>query len=531
MANKKVFNDIHTLPKPDTTNAAGGRAYSFEKEHALCQYAATNTFNGTYYTSEAELFSKVKELVDECSSEIIASVAVYAHKESRMKDMPAYLLAVLAARGELVLFSEVFPHVITNMKMLLNFAQIVRSGATGRKSFGTAIREEIRQWIYSQNPDRLFVGSIGHSSPSFADLIKMVHPSPPDDEYDALFSYILKGKDSPKMENAPQKVKEFEAFKEDNTQKIPNVPFMKLASLSLEKSHWKDIAANMPWNTLRMNLNTLQRNGVFEDEKLTTQLANKLASREEVEKNNAFPYQLLAAYKFCSPETPTKIKNALQQAMEYATHNIPTLEGKTAVLVDMSGSMGSAVTGYRSGSTSMIRCYDVAALIGASVLRTNKEASIVGWATNAAFFDMNPFDSVMSNCKNMTDFACKHNIGCGTNLAGAINLIKEKGAVYDNVLVVSDNQSWLNEYGGYGHNGSAPAWNSYRKRNKNARIACVDLQPYANSVIPYHKSVLHIGGFSDAIWKPIEPFFNEGGSDIDWVREVKDYVGGLKLNI
>ena len=52
-----------------------------------------------------------------------------------MKDMPALLLAVLAQK-DVNMLARVFDQVVDNGKMLRNFAQIIRSGAVGRKSFG-----------------------------------------------------------------------------------------------------------------------------------------------------------------------------------------------------------------------------------------------------------------------------------------------------------------------------------------------------------------------------------------------------------
>ena len=60
-----------------------------------------------------------------------------------MKDMPAALAATLAV-WDTALLAQVFGRVIDNGKMLRNFVQIVRSGAMGRKSLGSAPRSWCR---------------------------------------------------------------------------------------------------------------------------------------------------------------------------------------------------------------------------------------------------------------------------------------------------------------------------------------------------------------------------------------------------
>ena len=51
MANSTLFASLKSLlPRADTRNEAGGRAYTLPPKHALAQLAATGCFNGTYYT-------------------------------------------------------------------------------------------------------------------------------------------------------------------------------------------------------------------------------------------------------------------------------------------------------------------------------------------------------------------------------------------------------------------------------------------------------------------------------------------------
>jgi len=156
MPNKNVFSTdpLRNLEKTTVNNRAGGRAYSFEDKHALSQYAMTGTFNGVYYATDAEQFDKVKKLTSKCDDLFIAKCAVYSRQQGYMKDMPAYLAAVLAGRN-VELLKKVFPLVIDNNKMLRNFVQIIRSGAVGRKSFGTAIKNLMNKKILDQNPNKL----------------------------------------------------------------------------------------------------------------------------------------------------------------------------------------------------------------------------------------------------------------------------------------------------------------------------------------------------------------------------------------
>ena len=61
MANKTLFSSqTSTLPRANTVNEAGGRAYKLAPKHALAQIAATGCFNGVYYTSAQSQLNEVR---------------------------------------------------------------------------------------------------------------------------------------------------------------------------------------------------------------------------------------------------------------------------------------------------------------------------------------------------------------------------------------------------------------------------------------------------------------------------------------
>lgn len=520
MVNKTLFKTKRNSVLPaNVVNAAGGVAYSLSDEHALCQYVVTGTFNGVFYASAGEQLEKVQTLVKGVDSVLIAQAAVYGHQTAKMKDVPAYLLAVLAARQETELLAQVFDRIVTNMKMLCNFVQIMRSGVTGRKSFGTSIKKLIQNWLVSRDEDELFAMSIGHADPSFADIVKMVHPHPRTKKQEALFAYLI-GREYNKR-NLPALVKSFEAFKADNTKPVPEMPFRALTNCGLTTEHWSELAKTMTWNTLRMNINTLARNGVFADEKLTKQLAAKLADADTVRRSNAFPYQLLTTFQNVQ-DAPMAITNALQDALEIAVQNVPTLNGRVAVCIDLSGSMSSAITGNRGSVTSKTRCIDVATLMAAAFQKTNPECKLIGWASNVGEVRLNPKDSLMTNAQKFAQEA--YRFGGGTNAQLALQLLNSQQWAGDVVIYVSDNQSWIrNPMGTYGYfqsgTGMAHEWAGFKKRNPKAKLVCVDIQPYGDAQVPDSKDVMNVGGFSDEIWTVIRDFVQNSG--VDFVKAVK----------
>lgn len=515
MANRTLFSTQRQLPQVTGRNAAGGTAYNFTDEEALCQYVVTGTFRQTYYASAADQLKQVENLVANVRPELIAKAAVYGREQGNMKDMPAYLLAVLLSRGETDLFNRAFDRVVNNMKMLTNFVQIVRSGATGRKSFGSVGKRAIQNWLVRMDPAKLFNGSIGQANPSVADIISMVHPRPNTAMQEATFRYLL-GKDVD-IAKLPSNVIAFEMFKEDNSSAVPNVPFRALTNCGLDTQQWTKIAEDMPWNTLRMNLNMLNRNGVFASPQVQNKLAAKLKDADEVRAAKAFPYQLLTAYQNTT-DLPPAVRNSLQQALEVATENTPVFDGQVAVCVDLSASMGSPVTGY-GASPSKTTCADVASLFASSIARHNPNTHLIGWASNVGIMNdfINPFDSIVTNAQKIAAAHSKY--GSGTNSELALRLMNEKNMKADIVIYVSDNVSWQHSTH-RGTTGMLQQWEVFKRKNPKAKLICIDVQATASNSVPSSKDILNVGGFNDSVFTVVDNFTRN--SKQDFVSTVSD---------
>jgi 60 kDa SS-A/Ro ribonucleoprotein len=341
-----------------------------------------------------------------------------------MKDMPALLVAVLASKDK-SLFEKTFPRVIDNGKMLRNFVQIMRSGATGRKSLGSLPKRMVREWFEARKAEQIFKQSVGQA-PSFGDILKMVHPKPKDAEREALYGYFIGREiDADKL---PEIVKAFERFKNGDVLEVPAVPFQMLTALPISTNEWTEIARNAAWQMTRMNLNTFQRHGVFKNAEMVELIANRLRDREAIRRAKVFPYQLLSAYSAASnnAEIPRQITEALQDAMEIATENVPEIRGKVYVFPDISGSMHSSVTGFRKGATSAVRCIDVAALVAAAILRKNPTAEVIPFSDHIVKAELNPRDSVMTNAQKLASLPSG-----GTNCSAPLVSLNAKQASGD----------------------------------------------------------------------------------------------------
>jgi 60 kDa SS-A/Ro ribonucleoprotein len=512
--NKKTVSAKVTLPT-NTVNEAGGTAYKMSDKAALAQYAMTGCFNGTFYVSDKDQLKTTLELANKVEPKFVAKLAVYARQKGLMKDMPAVLAAVVAGKDP-ELLAQIFSKVVDNPKMLRNFVQVVRSGATGRKSLGTRPKKLIQNYLETLTDDQLFKADVGND-PSLQDIIKLVHPKPTNKQRSALYGYLLDKEYSKK--DLCALAKQFEAFKKDMKGEIPDVPFQMLTALPLKDSHWTQIAENATWNQIRMNLNTFARHNVLADSKVVTALATKLADPEQVKRSKTFPYQLFTAYLNVDSTIPAKLTNALQDAADHSLDNIPEFNGKVYVMVDTSGSMGSAVTGNRGSVTSKMRCVDVAALFAAAILRKNPDTEIVPFDTSVhSGHRFNPRDSIMTNAKTLASFG-----GGGTNCSSALAYVNAKAGKGDLVIYVSDNESWVDSGRGLYNRGTATMneWNKFKTRNKDAKLVCIDIQPNASTQAHDRDDVLNVGGFGDQVFDVIARFVELGNNKDLWIKTIE----------
>lgn len=502
MASKNLFKSTvgKLLPNANAINEAGGRAYQLSPKAALAQYAVTGCLNGTFYADAETQLQKVLELCQTVDAEFIAKLAMYARERGHMKDMPALLCAVLAVK-DVAMLKAVFPRVIDNSKMLRNFVQIVRSGAVGRKSLGTAPKRLINEWLEARSDDAIFKDSVGQA-PSLADVIKMIHPKPKTESRAALYGYFI-GRDF-NADALPALVRQFEQFKAGEAFDVPKVPFQMLTALPLGTNDWAEIARNAAWQMTRMNLNTFARHGVFAEPGLPELIADRLRDEGAIKKARVFPYQLLAAFTNTDQRVPAQVRDALQDAMEIAISNVPKIDGKVYVLPDVSGSMHSPVTGQRKGATSQVRCIDVAALVAAAIVRRNPNAEVVPFSDDVVKCSLNARDSVMTNAEKLASLPSG-----GTNCSAALGELNRRKATGDLVVYVSDNESWVDSTRGWmaqRATATMKEWAEFKQRNAQARLVCIDVQPYATTQAQTREDILNIGGFSDQVFDVIAEF-------------------------
>lgn len=558
MANKALFQAARDkAPVADTFNLGGGRAYKSNPKHALVQLAMTGTFNGTFYADPKDVLDLAKKVAFECADDphYIAQVAIAAREQGYMKDMPAFLVALL---GELdtTLFRRVFNRVIDNGKMLRNVIQMARSGQLGkpRNISAGAYRRAIQGWFSAHSPLSIWKASIGND-PSMSDILKLARPRPDNDTKAALYAYLT-GK---KLENGryvyerigatdgaltfsivqmqhdysdlPELIRQYEDFKHGKSKYLPDVDWRFLDALDLKDTDWAKIAMNAHYMMTFRNLNTFASHGVFKDKAVVRAVADRLRSEEEWQKARVFPYQLMTAWKAASGQVPFEVREALQDAMEIATSNVPSLGYKIYICVDVSGSMRWGITGGKTNQKNgyggwvldpnIPRVIDVASLFAASIMRKNRNCELLAFSNVLHSVHLNPRDSVLTNAELLARLPAG-----GTNCSLPIAYLNSTKAEADAIIMVSDYESWIDTPimpGKYSDGTKMhEEWMAFKKRNRNAKFICMDLTPRDNSQVKDRPDILQVGGFSDQVFGVIAGFMDGTSSPDYWVSKIQE---------
>ena len=512
MANKRLFASAIAKLLPDVRNREGAPAYAYGPEHKLAQLAATGTLQDAFYATAETQLSAVLKAARAVDPLFVAKAAVYARSRGAMKDMPALLAAFLTV-ADPDLAVPVFDRAIDNGRMLRSFIQIMRSGAVGRTSLGTRPKRLVQLWLERASMCSLMQAATG-SDPSLADIVRMVHPKPADESRRAFYAWLI-GRPYD-VAALPVEIAGFEAWKRDNSLPLPEVPFEWLTAFPLGAEQWAVLAGRMGWQALRMNLNTLARNGALAVEGVAEAVAARLADPEALARSRVLSYQLMVALGTVGDGVPLAVQAALEQALEASLASVPSVPGRVVICPDVSGSMGSPVTGYRKGASSRVRCIDGAALVAAAVLRRNPAARLLPFEQQVVPMEIDPFARIAVNAARLAAIG-----GGGTNVSAPLALLNQERASVDLVVIVSDNQSWVDAGRGGAATATLAEWERLRRRVPTAKLVCIDLQPYGTTQAKSRADILNVGGFSDAVFETLARFAS-GEGHRDWVAEVNE---------
>jgi 60 kDa SS-A/Ro ribonucleoprotein len=127
---------------------------------------------------------------------------------------------------------------------------------------------------------------------------------------------------------------------------------------------------------------------------------------------------------------------------------------------------------------------------------------------------------VLTNAQKLASLPCG-----GTNCSAPLAHLNQRQAQGDLVIYVSDNESWIDtpvhgRFGG-GATETMRQWSTFQRRNPQAKMICIDIQPSATTQAAERADIVNVGGFSDQVFSLIADVAAGRSSEDHWVREIQ----------
>src|SRR4051812_2167622 len=243
---------------------------------------------------------------------------------------------------------------------------------------------------------------------------------------------------------------------------------------------WQLAVPTMGYMALLRNLRNLDEAGV--PDSVVGPILTRLADPEQVKRSRQLPFRFWSAYQ----EAPSlRWGHALEQALGHSLANVPALDGRTLVLVDVSDSMTWETV---SGNSKMD--YATAAAIFGLALKIQNPGAVDLWGFANRQFHVTGVDRGSSLLRSVEAFRRQQGrVGGGTEIARAVReTLRDDHA---RVIILTDMQT----FGGPGYerdvSSAAPA---------SVPIFGFNICGYKTSALPSQPGTnrFELGGLTDA---------------------------------
>ena len=260
-------------------------------------------------------------------------------------------------------------------------------------------------------------------------------------------------------------------------------------------------------------LNAMSITGTDDLLLIEDKIISKLTDEASIKKSLVFPYQIYCAYKNMKSH-PFMIDNALDKAFRIACGNMEKFEGKSVIMLDVSGSMEDIISSHSNITIKEVgACY-------AAALYISQDCDFVKFGTDAKSCSYNKIDNVFNIISNMCE---EDKCGYGTHIGMAFAKLNKH---YDRIFIVSDMQvmkevppRWY-----YSQLVDGPAnYNDYCKEYGDTKCYSFDLGNYKTQCAnPNNRNVHLVTALNDDVFKFLHLLENNQ-SIVDYIQKNFSY--------
>lgn len=507
---------------PAEINEMGEKAYKLGPKENLVSSVLTTFLQSKYYESESDVTGNILAAAEQCEPEFVAKTALYARRVANMRSVSHLLAGSLAGRLSGKPFARRFYQTICQRPDDASeiFAYYLTRDHKGKMP--NAMRAGFKAYLESLDAYKIDKYKMKGRSVTLKDLANLCRIKPGQETAEAwkrLFnSESLSDLHDGKILNKELTAVGGTASSEEEADELRGEVF---------REQLEDVKG-MPIFALLRNLKNILHYAPDQIDRAVEQLTVK----DKIVNSKLLPFRFASAYTEVEKYSPAaastevvfeneartdlsalkaKLLSALETALGYSMENIPKLEGRTAVLVDHSGS----VRGDGGGSSKVAPfSKTTTAMIG------NLFGSMYGYAQDNVYIGLFGDDLVhvpIDRTKGVLEFnAYSYGQGakCGASTEDGLycflrDCIQNKVAV-DTLVIFSDMVIGDGGVGGWDNTsqktfgGFQKLFKEFKAMNPNCLTVSVNInQTSGKSVFDRSLNVLQISGWSERIFEQI----------------------------
>lgn len=238
------------------------------------------------------------------------------------------------------------------------------------------------------------------------------------------------------------------------------------------KAVWEALLYQMPTFALLRHMNALQRAGVLEDQRHLDYIVSRITDEQALRKAKILPFRLATAFR--QVEHP-ELRDALREAAELTFTNLPELGDKTAIFLDISGSMNG-------------QYLEIGAVFALALYKKTQGSSLF-WLFDTEVIDAKPSrkDSILTQAAQIRSRG-------GTDTGAPVRKLLQERRKVEQIIIITDEQQ----------NSGSPFYEQlkrYRSKvNKDVMAFVVDIAPYRHAMVPVEDpQTYYIYGWSDTV--------------------------------
>jgi len=516
---QKEYRDMKEEQKY-TRNYEGEKVYRMTPEMELYERVLTNLVGeDKFYTKGSEDLENLKNIVQkvlESDPKFVLQLANYARNFMNLRSVPILLLVLASLNdGAKPYVREYTPKIVKRADELAEVISLFNLlvGDIGDQAPKGSLPASLKKGLADTfgNFDEY---QFNKYKTGLKDVLRLTHPKPKNEYQNQLYRYLI-------YDEVGEELKQIRALKKLLQKKEFDAEALELiqeshATWEVAISHFGNKAE--VWNALDLpfmaglrNLRNLLECGAC---KALDKVINMLKDEKTVLRSKQFPFRFFSAYREISKtyvyEVPIEYKQEVLRALEIALFlsikNLPKLDGKTAIIVDTSGSMCSPIS-----ENSVVEYIDISTLMGAISQYISDESLVVAFATTAKIVELSRDSGIIQNMAKIRSTY----VGSGTYVEEALKLLEKNDYVPDRILLFSDMQV----YSQSGTDTARKSISHYLENHGHPFFYSFDLAGYGSSVQPlWKKGVTLFSGWSEKMLNYIALSEKEG---LNIIEEIK----------